>query len=354
MAITAYTGVMGSGKSYEAVDGPIVSALREGRRVVSNITGLDFDALSSFIGQRKDGKPVDPSQLLVVPSARVSEPGFFFDGDAPDLESVVKPGDLVVMDEVWQFWGDGAELSPEHRKFFRMHRHYVETLKGFTCDLVILIQDLGSLHRFVKGVLEFTFVFRKLKALGLASRYRVFVYEGKRLNKGTLVTSFTKKYDKRVFPLYKSYDGNGAKERNADDRVNLFKDWKFIGAALFGVVMLAGCGWYFFGMVGSMVGGAYGKDAAVASATAPASGVSAVVPPRQTLTGAPVGAASLPAPPSSPRAALLGFARVSGGRVRAWIREESGAIREVEFESGSLDGSRAFINVEGRRYVFAR
>ncbi|SUX73736.1 Zonula occludens toxin [Citrobacter freundii] len=40
MAISAYIGIPGSGKSYEAVCNVIIPAFTSGRRVVTNIYGL--------------------------------------------------------------------------------------------------------------------------------------------------------------------------------------------------------------------------------------------------------------------------------------------------------------------------
>jgi len=49
--------------------------------------------------------------------------------------------------------------------FFRMHRHYVAA-DGVACDLLVIIQDFGSLNRFLRGVCELVLVFNKLKVLG--------------------------------------------------------------------------------------------------------------------------------------------------------------------------------------------
>jgi zona occludens toxin len=49
MPITAYTGLMGSGKSYECVSSVIVPAIKKGRRVVTNVDGIDSDAMTNSI-----------------------------------------------------------------------------------------------------------------------------------------------------------------------------------------------------------------------------------------------------------------------------------------------------------------
>ncbi|HGW7889845.1 TPA: zonular occludens toxin domain-containing protein, partial [Escherichia coli] len=43
MAISAYVGVPGSGKSFEVVRSVIIPAVAQGRRVVSNIYGLNAE-----------------------------------------------------------------------------------------------------------------------------------------------------------------------------------------------------------------------------------------------------------------------------------------------------------------------
>ena len=49
MAIKAYTGIMGSGKTYEVVSEVIRTALAQGRRVVSNIAGLNYEAFVDLL-----------------------------------------------------------------------------------------------------------------------------------------------------------------------------------------------------------------------------------------------------------------------------------------------------------------
>ncbi len=46
MAISAYIGIPGSGKSYEAVCNVIIPAFTSGRRVVTNIYGLQKDKIT--------------------------------------------------------------------------------------------------------------------------------------------------------------------------------------------------------------------------------------------------------------------------------------------------------------------
>ncbi|MBI0473410.1 zonular occludens toxin domain-containing protein, partial [Pectobacterium parmentieri] len=49
MAISAYVGVPGSGKSFEVVRSVIIPAVAQGRRVVSNVYGLNPEKIYEFV-----------------------------------------------------------------------------------------------------------------------------------------------------------------------------------------------------------------------------------------------------------------------------------------------------------------
>lgn len=346
MAVHAYTGINGSGKSYEAVESAILPALRKGRRVVSNVDGLSFERIRDYLGKLDDGSVLTPDKLVYVPTERIEEPAFFYDPDAelPEGElSIVQPGDLVVVDECWRFWGEDCTLSEEHKLFFRMHRHYAEEGGGWTCDMVIMTQDLSGLNRFVKNILESNYLFTKMKSFGLSSRYQVQVFQGKSRRMASRLAYYTKKYNKKIFPLYKSYDTAGAVEGTVDDRIVFWKDWKFLGAAAFGFGLLAICGTLFFRMWSDWrSGGGHldGKDQ-VAAEIAP-------VPhePRRVAASSPSGIFG----GGEQGAYLVGVMERPGG-VIAWIRDGD-RIREIEVSGGVIDGRRTRVIHEGQTYVF--
>lgn len=336
MAIICYTGVMGSGKTYEAVGTAMVTALRQGRRVVSNISGLNFDNIRDYVGPLKDGSHLEPDRLVVVPSSRITEPDFFPDPEREGLESVVQGGDLVLIDEVWAFWGTDCKLSPEHQRFFRMHRHYTETSSGVSCDLVIMIQDLTSLHRFIRGVLETNFKFKKLKSVGIRSGYSIDVYEGSKQVKTSFISHSINRYDKKVFPLYKSYDGDKqGKEAVVDDRQNLFKNKFFLAGAVTGLSLLIFCGWKFVALVGHY----RNSSKSAAPVAAAASGVR------------PSFAASSPSGPSAADPRLVGVVS-AGSSSTAWLQYPDGTVVQVPFVGGVIDGARSRLPIDGHFVVF--
>ncbi|WP_368647545.1 zonular occludens toxin family protein [Castellaniella ginsengisoli] len=258
MAINVYCGLMGSGKSYEAVSSIIVPAIAAGRRVVSNIDGLNESAIHEYILRHsKKGKKAALSahalgSIVHVSNDRVSQSEFFPDPDRVDgAVPVVQPGDLVVIDEAWRFWPTSAKPSHEHMQFFRMHRHYAHAETGVTSDLVLLIQDISGLHPDLKRVVEMSVRTTKLKSLGLNRRYRVEVFEGYRQTKTAKTATYQKAYDKAIFPLYQSYGSGNARETTVDDRQNIFKGSKVWILLAMIPVFLGGGIWYLISFFGS-------------------------------------------------------------------------------------------------------
>lgn len=257
MSINAYCGVMGSGKSYEVVSGPLLDGVAAGRRVVTNIDGIDADRIHEYLHRVRGLDDSRLGQIVHVTTERISQPGFFpielegADGTVARVTSgLVEPGDLVVVDEAWKLWSqDAGKLSDEHMAFFRMHRHFVHSDTGVACDVVLMIQDISDLHRKVKNVVELSFRMVKLKSLGLSSKYRVEMYEGWKQVAKTRTGTFVRTYKPEIFPLYKSYAGAVGKESRVDKRQNVLANrslWR-LAAGLF-VMTVAGLwfGWRFF------------------------------------------------------------------------------------------------------------
>ena len=238
MAVNNYTGIMGTGKSYEVVSTVILDALKSGRRVVTNIDGISFEAIEAYLVDVKKCDAAKLGQLVCVTNDDINRVGFFPDETKPDQPSVVVGGDLVCIDECWLFWSTDHKISNEHMLFFRMHRHYTHPQTGVTCDIVLMIQDVGTLNRKIRVVVEMTTRTVKLKSIGSPSSYRLELYEGYKLTKKALIDTFVKRYDKAIFPLYKSYAVGAGKETVIDKRQNILTNPKIW--VLFALVILLG------------------------------------------------------------------------------------------------------------------
>lgn len=237
MPINVYSGLMGSGKSYECVSSVIVPAVRAGRRVVTNVDGIDNDAIRAYC---QDKFSVPLQQLgEVVHCTNDDVPKASFLPHGQDVDTFCRPGDIICIDEAWRFWGTDCKLLPEHKVFFREHRHFVHPDTKVCCDLVLMVQDITDLHRTLRVVVEVTFRTTKIKTLGWQKTYRVEMWEGYKLTAKGRVSVQNKRYDAEIFPLYSSYTGGMGKELQVDSRQNVLRSPKLWLLAV-GVVLLFG------------------------------------------------------------------------------------------------------------------
>lgn len=224
MPINAYTGLMGSGKSYECVSSVIVPAVKAGRRVVTNVDGIDSDAIRAYCQEKYGIEPECLGSVVHCKNEDVGKADFLPSGDKVD--TFCQPGDLICIDEAWRFWGSDCKLLTEHKVFFREHRHYVHPDTKVCCDLVLMVQDINDLHRILKVVVEFSFKTSKIKPLGLNKTYRVEMWEGYKLTRKGRVAVENKRYNPKIFSLYSSYTGGAGKELQVDGRQNVLKSPK--------------------------------------------------------------------------------------------------------------------------------
>lgn len=243
MGINVYTGLMGSGKSYEVVSEVIVPAIAAGRRVVTNVDGIDGDKIREYIEKNYKTVPETLGEVVHVTNGEVSQPNFFpyyDDKKGEHTDTIVQPGDLACIDEAWRFWpATGATLLKEHKSFFLEHRHFTNAQTGVACDLVLMIQDMSTLNRFVKNVVAFHIRTHKKISLGLANNYSVSIFEGNKQTKAARISVTLRKYRKEIFPLYSSFKGGAAgKIVNVDKRQNMMARRSVWLTAIFMVLVL--------------------------------------------------------------------------------------------------------------------
>lgn len=334
MPMNAYTGLMGSGKSYECVSSVIVPAIKNGRRVVTNVDGIDSDAIRAYCQEKWDVAPDKLGEVVHCKNDDVAKASFLPYGESVD--TFCKPGDIICIDEAWRFWGTDCKLLAEHKIFFREHRHFVEPETKVCCDLVLMVQDIGDLHRTLKVVVEVTFKTTKIKTLGWDKTYRVEMWEGYKLTQRGRVSVENKRYDPDVFPLYSSYQGGAGKELRVDDRQNVLKSpklWLLAGV----VVAMFGLG--VWGLVGFFNGSKF-KDKQAADGGKPAQSPQASQAQRSGV-GRDV----------SDLWRIVGSYQV-GGVVMVAIANENGVVR-LEHSSAFQNAGMAMVGeVDGQRVMY--
>ena len=309
MSVSFYTGHVGSGKTYEVVRNVICPAIAAGRVVVTNIDGLDPEKVAAFCRAKLGGSP---GSLLVVARDAVRDPAFF-PSRLPDggfePSAFVPLGALVVVDEAGAIWPPTGRIPPAHGDFLREHRHIVGA-DGVACDLVIVSQTVDSVHRSVRGLVEFSVDCRQLKSLGSSRRYTIATYDGSRRYRSNRMAVSTHSYDPAVFALYRSFAAGNGRVVATDARRSVWSRWQFwvvVGVAPF--VAFWGV-WHVFGSLRSGFG--YGRAAIappaasavpVGGAASPGSGPAS--PGGRSLPGSPRAAAGPPSAGSAARLAPL-------------------------------------------------
>ncbi|OOF45592.1 hypothetical protein BKK52_12325 [Rodentibacter trehalosifermentans] len=233
MAILAYVGIPGSGKSYEVVSLVILEHFRKGRRIVSNIEGVTQEKLTHYCIKKGD-KESNLGEFISVTDEICQQPDFFPYKGA--TETVCNAGDLICLDEVWRIF-PSDKIHENHRSFLAEHRHFTHEITGECCDLVVINQSISQLPRFIKDRIEMTYQMSKLTALGMSNRYRVDIFTGAKTTKTNRTLQLQRKYDKEIFQLYKSYDGENGKENVVDGRGNILKSFQFKAMIAFVLIL---------------------------------------------------------------------------------------------------------------------
>jgi zona occludens toxin len=255
MSFSAYTGSTGEGKTHEVVDNVIVKCYGEGRRILTNVTGLNVEKINEYL--RKKG--IDDSQfgeIVTLPPiekciGRFAIINEIFHESATEPEakldvenSLVHGGDVVVLDEVWRIWKQGEKIHPNDEKFWRMHRHILHPVTNVSTDIVIISQNFADLNRVLRGLVHQRFHMKKHTALGFTKKYVVQVFDiGARKPHITIQRT----YNPEIFALYKSHSlGSGAgEEKQIDGRSNLLKRALMTTIPLT-IFFLIGAGYYLY------------------------------------------------------------------------------------------------------------
>lgn len=245
MAVTAYTGRPGAGKSYAMVEQVIIPAVCEGRRVLTNIEGVDPAKIEAFaVMQGVD--PDEVGKVCIFDGKRATEPGFWPTEASGDSATVVKGGDLIVFDEWRLHWPNNGKLpSADLEPFLRWHRHLTDA-NGQSCDVVIGTQLITDIHRNFRGLVHRSYKFKKLDAVGASKAFAWHVFEGHLQPKDGHYSVGNGRYRPEIFALYSSYAGGKGKESGTDKRGGFFTR----GFILLGILAVLFIGWGCWAAVG--------------------------------------------------------------------------------------------------------
>lgn len=249
MPVRAYIGEPRSGKTYELCSVVIYNALKQGRRVVSNIAGLNHDAYVELI-KAENPEIENIGTIVNLQHDEVLNPDFWITDITANNERherQLQRGDFLVLDEIWRFWdgfavkdSEGNKKPPQVKNFFRMHGQMPHPKTGLICEISLITQQMDDIHRSVRGIITQTYFTEKLSSVGLTKRYRLDVFHKHYVNRKPL-NSYQKSYEDKFFPLYKSHSTKQegdveAQEVSTDTRGNILKGKIFMALAVLVIV----------------------------------------------------------------------------------------------------------------------
>lgn len=218
--ISGLEGIPGSGKSYEATTYHVLEALKQGRKVITNLP-LVVDKIAA----------IDPSYRALIEirirpapirgtfdAARVDDAG---NGNAFELfedgRTEPAPASVRTFGHVWDYWSDWRHPTtgrgplfvvdechvalpkigtPEDLVgWFKLHRH-------FNADVLLMTQSFRDMNQPIAGLQEVLVKCRKASVLGKPKEYIRKVHAGYR---GGLVSEGRRPYKAQFFGLYKSH-----------------------------------------------------------------------------------------------------------------------------------------------------
>jgi zona occludens toxin (predicted ATPase) len=207
--IICFEGTPGSGKSYEAVK-KIVDNLKLGRTIYTNIEGFDDPAkresIKSYCGL--DDYELE-TRLIFLPYHLIHE-----------FWNHTKSGSLIVLDEVHKYFSARDWQKKSNQEFANWastHRHH-----GF--DVVLITQNLEKVDAHVRGLVEWTYRYRKLNMFGSAvkMKYKRESFMGDDTT-GQPLDRKIYTYDPRIFSCYKSFVSQDVKELGIMKHANILR-----------------------------------------------------------------------------------------------------------------------------------
>lgn len=214
--IIVLEGVMGSGKTYEAVAYHILPILKQGRKVITNIP-LKREMFAAWYGfQMLD--------LIEVREDYIKEDGTYHVAfsDVNDFRDewvhpVTKQKPLYVVDE--------AHIPFTTSRSDRMHDLFIDASlsRRNGNDWILLTQNLDNIYKPIAKLIQAVHYMKKRVTLGKYGSYYHFVYDGHTRGK-RYITKQVRHYDPDIFLLYESHFGGSVDE--AQMNVSTFRTWK--------------------------------------------------------------------------------------------------------------------------------
>ncbi len=241
MPVEAYTGLMGDGKTYEVVKSVVVPAIARGQRVVTNIRGLNADA----IGKHLSIPPGRVTQLIKEFHIDEAYAANFYPSEGKE-DGVLEWGAFNIIDEAHFIFGTGTKFDDRAKYFLRQHRH--EECDGRSTQIVCITQSVDDLTSYVKNVVQVTTRCIKQRALGRSKKYWCRKFQGPTEVPSKQLAQHVYSYCAPYIHMYSTQRGSTVSESGVDNRISIWTSPAFrvaVGALSLGVVALVYFGFTF-------------------------------------------------------------------------------------------------------------
>jgi len=195
--ICLITGVPGSGKSLALTKRFIIPALKKGRRIYTNIDGLNDSAPNPYILALSFASGVPPEDVEKL----------IFKFPSKDFNKVLMDmpaSAIAIIDEAQIFWNARDFASDKNKEvlpYFQKHRHYGH-------DVILATQHFEQLDSGIRRLAEVHYRLKRLKNVGLSKVIKVSVFNQGISIEGKPVAHEAWSIDRSIFGCYKSYENN--------------------------------------------------------------------------------------------------------------------------------------------------
>lgn len=192
MAIYLYYGKIGDGKTYHVLANEVVPAARKGRKIYTNLDGLNVRRLSQYVDRE-----VDVVQWESVDQIRAA---FQLAQDDKEGKSLtVDRGSLLIVDEAQMIFDarQWKDTGPGTLRLCEYHRH-------FGLDIVFITQSPGRLDKSLCRLANESLHVKNLRFLGsmFGKRYVINIRQTP-WDRETMAT-MTGAFKPEIFALYRS------------------------------------------------------------------------------------------------------------------------------------------------------
>lgn len=234
--IYAICGKPGSYKSCYAVEKFVLPALKKGRKVYTNIDGLN----SNYISVYYDLDPIDCEQNMNVLGRVYDEDGSYHE----DRERIrrfyeeLPYNSLVIIDEAQNYFSSRdfkESFSSDLIPWLTKHRH-------LGIDVVWITQNLESVDITFRRNTHLTYSLRRAENIGMKNAAFVYIFDSADLERRHMARKLYRP-DITVFKLYSSYQTEEVQEKRTSYNVFLRSPFIWFGLVVFGwaaYVLLSG------------------------------------------------------------------------------------------------------------------